>query len=931
MPSSERAPIPILLLLLATLAPPSIAGMEIVDLLESLQLHNTTYAGLQQKPGPHSHHPAALFSGVERSVYYSRHARDRVASLIQSSKEFAFVTSIRQQRLNSGTIFAFSYGKYQTNRYLELQSSGRRDELRLHYSPLHSTNPQQVIVETFPLRLADDSWHRLAVVVSGDQIEVLLDCRSVHRRVVAPIDTSFSLPEEELTLWLGQRNQEFLFRGLLQQPRLVAGKHGYLHQCPTSDTSCPTCGQFKQLEESVELLQRHVLHLTARLEVAESKLAALEQCECSIGCSGEVEGEPDRGHLDVWQEDCQACSCNTGKVTCKPLPCPPPPCAKPEPPTAGQCCPSCPAACEPLDDLTPHLTHGETFVPRRCTLCQCRDGSVECDTMVPELDCPKLDCDQADQITEEGSCCPVCREFDFCSGPHGCHEDASCRNGIFNYTCHCNQGFQGNGSHCDDVDECQQSGGRHGHHCPLEHARCINQRGSYACLCESGFAFDSTNTTCLPIDLCLTGDHGCHADATCSPASPGHHLCRCKPGFKGDGYSCVPDCPVSCQNGGTCVEPGRCSCTSGYQGANCQEDVNECLLGPAVHQCGDDSQCVNRPGWFYCACQKGFASYRNPLTQVTTCTDVDECSEGQDTCHPSATCRNTLGGYACTCTTSHAPHLCSTACLLEGEEHLDGSEWRDGCNICTCDSGRVDCSPMPCQCSEAGVDPGCCPECQAGATCPHQEIAGLTYAPGQRWTHNCMECECLHGEVDCWPLDCPPTPSCLAPVLVPGACCPSCPACNNNSSCGPHAGLLRQEGDSWRLPSAPCTSCLCKSGAVYCASVADCSAGGLPQEGNPGIYKALPSPLLPLTPSLSWREDIGPPESGHDALAANEIESEGVWGDSSRKPRRRRRRPKSKQSSSRSSSRPFTLSPEFVAKYISSPTPHTPIWDVSDP
>ena len=45
-----------------------------------------------------------------------------------------------------------------------------------------------------------------------------------------------------------------------------------------------------------------------------------------------------------------------------------------------------------------------------------------------------------------------------------------------------------------------------------------------------------------------------------------------------------------------------------------------------------------------------------------------------------------------------------------------------------------------------------------------------------------------HGEVDCWPLDCPPTPSCLAPVLVPGACCPSCPACNNNSSCGPHAG-----------------------------------------------------------------------------------------------------------------------------------------------
>ena len=33
-------------------------------------------------------------------------------------------------------------------------------------------------------------------------------------------------------------------------------------------------------------------------------------------------------------------------------------------------------------------------------------------------------------------------EFNFCSGGHGCHDDATCRNGIFNYTCHCNEGFQ---------------------------------------------------------------------------------------------------------------------------------------------------------------------------------------------------------------------------------------------------------------------------------------------------------------------------------------------------------------------------------------------------------------------------------------------------------------------------------------------------------
>ena len=106
-----------------------------INLLQSLQLHNTTFAGVQQKPGPHSPSPAAFFSGnsmesdllylfinidcvlgSSRAVYYSSNTRDSITSLIQSSKEFSFLTSIRQNRQNTGTIFAFSYGKYQTNR-----------------------------------------------------------------------------------------------------------------------------------------------------------------------------------------------------------------------------------------------------------------------------------------------------------------------------------------------------------------------------------------------------------------------------------------------------------------------------------------------------------------------------------------------------------------------------------------------------------------------------------------------------------------------------------------------------------------------------------------------------------------------------------------------------------------------------------------------
>ena len=59
-----------------------------------------------------------------------------------------------------------------------------------------------------------------------------------------------------------------------------------------------------------------------------------------------------------------------------------------------------------------------------------------------------------------------------------------------------------------------------------------------------------------------------------------------------------------------------------------------------------------------------------------------------------------------------------------------------------------------------------------------------------------------HGEVDCWPQDCPPpSTECLDQVLLPGACCPTCShSCNTNSSCGPHAGKWEARLQSVRAP-----------------------------------------------------------------------------------------------------------------------------------
>ena len=37
-------------------------------------------------------------------------------------------------------------------------------------------------VESIPVRLADDEWHRVALTISGNQLQVFLDCKYVEHR-----------------------------------------------------------------------------------------------------------------------------------------------------------------------------------------------------------------------------------------------------------------------------------------------------------------------------------------------------------------------------------------------------------------------------------------------------------------------------------------------------------------------------------------------------------------------------------------------------------------------------------------------------------------------------------------------------------------------------------------------------------------------------
>ncbi|KAJ1182111.1 hypothetical protein NDU88_007306, partial [Pleurodeles waltl] len=55
--------------------------------------------------------------------------------------------------------------------YFELESSGQRDEIRYHYRFNGKSR-----TETFPYRLADGQWHKIALSISASHLLLHVDC-----------------------------------------------------------------------------------------------------------------------------------------------------------------------------------------------------------------------------------------------------------------------------------------------------------------------------------------------------------------------------------------------------------------------------------------------------------------------------------------------------------------------------------------------------------------------------------------------------------------------------------------------------------------------------------------------------------------------------------------------------------------------------------
>ncbi|MBN2802602.1 MAG: hypothetical protein JXR91_05885 [Deltaproteobacteria bacterium] len=174
---------------------------------------------------------------------------------------------------------------------------------------------------------------------------------------------------------------------------------------------------------------------------------------------------------------------------------------------------------------------------------------------------------------------------------------------------------------------------------------------------------------------------------------------------------CSPD---PCDHG-SCVNGASgytCTCDTGYNGVNCDNNINDCNPDPCVH-----GACSDGVDSFTCTCDAGWEGV-DCNTNTDDC-DPDPCLHG--------TCSDGLDSYSCSCQAGWTGSDCSievfgcddSPCLhgtctdtTPGEYSCSCETGYDGIN---CDNNINDCNPDPClhgTCSD-GIDSYTC-SCDTG-------------------------------------------------------------------------------------------------------------------------------------------------------------------------------------------------------------------------
>ncbi|KAL2089068.1 hypothetical protein ACEWY4_015967 [Coilia grayii] len=404
-----------------------------IDIINELDTANATF-GITQVAGLHNNSKAFLFRDVGRAVHAPVHITDRVLELFRTKTEFTFLATIQQKSSTSGVLFSIHESEHS---YFELESSGVREEIRYHYR--FRGKPRS---ESFPYRLADGQWHKIALSISASHLLLHVDCNRIYERVIDP-------PQMNLTpgsgVWLGQHSHKHgLFKGIMQDVKFIFAPNGYITQCPNLNRTCPTCSDFLSLVQGIMDLQELLAKMTLKLNYAESRLTQLESCHCERTCS--INGVVYRDkELWVEPENCRNCVCKNGVVECRRIFCPPSNCSEDSLPVhvEGSCCKKCRPTCSYMGDI---LSEGQRVLTKSCK--ECKNGLM---IKVAES-CPILNCSSTEQVLPENRCCNVCRGHDFCAEGVICGENSVCKNEDTKAKCECRSGFasiHGDSTYCE--------------------------------------------------------------------------------------------------------------------------------------------------------------------------------------------------------------------------------------------------------------------------------------------------------------------------------------------------------------------------------------------------------------------------------------------------------------------------------------------------
>jgi hypothetical protein len=277
-----------------------------------------------------------------------------------------------------------------------------------------------------------------------------------------------------------------------------------------------------------------------------------------------------------------------------------------------------------------------------------------------------------------------------------CPADATCgNNGTIHVDCTCNEGFEGDGTECLNVDDCDPNP------C-LNDGACQDEVSSYSCTCADGFEGDLCD---INLDDC--NPNPCQHGGLCADGVS-TYTCDCELGFEGTNCEInINECdPNPCQNGGGCTDDiasYTCECVVGYAGSDCETNVDECDPNP----CQNGGTCTDGIAAYTCGCEPGYAG-NNCEVNVNDCVGAP--------CQNGGTCTDQVNGFTCECPEGFAGKNCQTNvddCDPMPCEN-DGT-CTDGVNsyICSCPIGYTgencglnvnDCAADPCQNGGACTD-----------------------------------------------------------------------------------------------------------------------------------------------------------------------------------------------------------------------------------